>query len=199
MGPIKRIVLLALFIHVALCFLALSANLAPSELQRDLLWMTRSYLRPLNLELGFVPIELTHNYQQVEGPFRMRCQFDGQATDQWTDVDKYFQPRTEQLRFQRCCRELNALMLEERSDVATDWIIQIVHVINRATTRPVARVLLERELRFGRSEFNSPEFQLAANEEKVVVLFDAQVVEIDGEPSLIAISDDSRTSKSRTK
>lgn len=196
---VKHALVVAAGLHLGLCLLAFCSNLAPSQLQRDLMSTASFYLRPLNLELGLVPLELTHNYQQIEGPFRLRCQFAGGATDQWTDLGKYFSGRREQLRLQRYFRELNALLLEERSDTASRLLVRFLAVIGRSTSRPIVRVRFERELRFGRSEFNSPEFLMASENEKLVVLFEANVVDFEGEVSLVSVTEDPRTSKSNAK
>ena len=57
---VRGFVSLALLIHGFLIFLAMSANIAPSDLQAALISKTRWHLQLLNFQLDYTPYHLTH-------------------------------------------------------------------------------------------------------------------------------------------
>jgi hypothetical protein len=192
-----RWVSLLLMLHLGLCLLALAANLAPSSLQQSALMAASPYLKTLNLELGLVPIELTHNFQQVEGPYWFEVQTEGDAEGRWRDIVKYFPSPIDRLRLQRLGKEIAALQLEEREDDVATILSQLVAFVRKASpAKEVERIRLQREIIFNRADFTSPEYSALSEQDKRVSLFQAKVVVLDGEVSLVRELEERRASKS---
>jgi hypothetical protein len=193
----RRLISIGIGIHLALVALAMVSNLSPSQLQTNLLSLFVPYLKTLNLELGLVPVELTHNFAELEGPFQFQVQFQGDSEDRWKDLARIFTAPSDSMRLHRLGREIAALQIEERDNEVAEIFSQLVRGIrSRDPEKEIIRIRLRRELMFSRSDFNSPEYKTLKEEDTRVKLFQAKVITVDGETSLIQELEDRRASKS---
>ena len=193
----RKLISAGIGIHVLLVGLAMAANLAPSQLQTAVLAIFSPYLKTLNLELGLVPVELTHNFAELEGPFRFQVQFQGDSAERWKDVARIFQGASDRMRLQRLGREIAALQIEERDNEVAELFSQLVRGIRQTDSgKEIARIRLQREIIFNRTDFNSPEYETLKEDDKMIKMFQAKVITIDNETSLIQELEDRRASKS---
>jgi hypothetical protein len=192
-----------LVFHVLVVTLALTTNMASSEVQRDLLWLASPYLKSLYWNMNLVPIELTHG-NELDGPFSIQVHRAADPEDRWLSFDT-LQPdpspveatKSRDLWSGRFAQRTAFLLAEDDHAPLTRVLTSVIQSCeSKAESADIDQIRIVRWLVPNRSEFRSAPREARALMRQPEVLFGAQVVSLDSkELMLVPTIESHRSSK----